>query len=379
VLFNVTGGAPRWATGRRDGKFVSRQYKPSPREFAAFVAMLGRRYDGDHGHPRVSAWSIWNEPNFGAFLQPQWENGRPASPRIYRGLVRAALRGLRASGHGEDEVLLGETSPYGNDRTSSRSPIRPALFLRELFCLDLDLSTRAGCPFGARLDGITAFGHHPYPIKAPPEESSAHPDDIRLADAARLVLTLDAAAAAGRIKRELPIWYTEFGWQTLPDPIRGIGLVQHASWLARAERMTWLDPRVKAMAQFQLRDDPPRTQFPSTSRLYWGTYQAGLRFADGRRKPAYDAYRLTLDAPSRLIGGESLRLWGLVRAARNGAPTSVQLELRRPGSGAFEPVGDPVEVNDPRGYFEVEPPQESGTWRYRWREHASNAVTVTVG
>ena len=33
------------------------------------------------------------------------ENGRPASPGIYRGLARAMLRGLRASGHGDDLIL----------------------------------------------------------------------------------------------------------------------------------------------------------------------------------------------------------------------------------------------------------------------------------
>jgi hypothetical protein len=383
VLLNVTGGAPIWATGRRKGRRVSLQYKPDPREFAAFVQMLGERYDGDHGHPRVEAWSVWNEPNFGSFLQPQWENGAPASPVIYRRLVRAALTGLRRSGHAGDIVLLGETSPYGVDRRGSTTPMRPALFLRELLCLDQDLLPQdaPGCDFdsGAGRFDVTGYAHHPYPIVSPPDEPSVNPDDIKLADAPRLTAILDAAAGRGRIPPELPVWYTEFGYQTPPDPIRGIPLGDHANWLAKAERMTWLDDRVVAHTQFQMKDDPPRPKFGRGDPRYWGTYQAGLRFRDGRAKPAYDAYRLPFDAPTRVAPGEPLRVWGLVRAAANGDSTRVQLEHRAPGSDAFVPVGDPVFVYDSRGYFETEAPRLTGTWRFTWRGHASNAVGVYVG
>ena len=345
--------------------------------------MLGRRYDGDHGHPRVEAWSIWNEPNFGSFLQPQWENGRPASPAIYRGLVRAALRALERSGHGNDIVLLGETSPSGVDRRGVKTPMRPGRFLRELLCLDADLlpvSGRGCAAFGGpggRLD-VTGYAHHPYPIVSPPDERSSNPDDIKLADAGRLTAVLDAAAGRGHIPPELPLWYTEFGYQTPPDPIRGIPLDDHAAWLAKAERMTWLDPRVAALTQFQMKDDPPRAHLRRSDPRHWGTYQAGLRFRDGRAKPAYDAYRLPLDAPARVPRGQPLRLWGLVRPADDGDSTRVQLEHRAPGSDRFAPVGDPVYVYDGRGYFETTAPRMSGSWRYTWRGHVSNAVGVYV-
>jgi hypothetical protein len=382
VLLNVTGGAPLWATGRRRGRPVSRQCKPDPAEFGRFVAMVGRRYDG-RGHPRVTAWSIWNEPNFGAFLQPQWERGRATSPRIYRGLVRAALRGLRASGHGNDLVLLGETSPVGAEQRGSITPMRPARFLRELLCLDGDLlpADRPGCDFTARgRFDVTGYAHHPYPVVSPPEEGAPHPDDIKLADRDRLTAILDAAAGQGRVPPELPLWYTEFGWQTPPDPVRGIPLADHAAWLARAEHLTFLDDRVAALTQFQLRDDPPRRALGPSSPRYWGTYQAGLRFAGGTRKPAYDAYRLALDAPARVPPGERLRLWGFVRAAPNGESQRVQLEHRAPGTGGWVAAGAPVDVHDPRGYFEVEPADpRSGSWRFVWRGMASNAVGVFVG
>src|SRR6266576_274431 len=127
VLFNVTGGAPLWATGHLRGRHVSLQYKPDPRAFGRFVEMLGRRYDGEHGVPRVELWSLWNEPNQGALLQPQWEGGRPYSPRLNRRLLRAGIAGMPASGQGEDRVLVGETAPRGADRHGLRSNMRPAL------------------------------------------------------------------------------------------------------------------------------------------------------------------------------------------------------------------------------------------------------------
>jgi beta-glucosidase/6-phospho-beta-glucosidase/beta-galactosidase len=141
VLVNVTGGAPLWATGRRNGKPVSLQYKPDPDEFARFMAMLGRRYDGRR-HPRITAWSIWNEPNQGALLQPQWENGRMASPRIYRSLVRAAERGLQASGHDDDIVLLARRH---RSATIARASARRSGPARS--CASSSAWTRTCCPW----------------------------------------------------------------------------------------------------------------------------------------------------------------------------------------------------------------------------------------
>ena len=390
VLVNVSGSAPLWATG---GDHPNGEYKPDPVEFGRFVEMLGRRYDGRHRDedqgerriPRVDAWSIWNEPNLGSRIQPQWERGKPKSPEIYRRLVRSALAALDRSGHGNDIVLLGETAPRGVDARTQFSSIRPGVFLRELFCLDQDLlpaePPQRGCDFGDRgRFEVSGYAHHPYSITSPPDVPHPHPDDITLADRDRLTRILDAAAGLSRIPPELPLWYTEYGYQTLPpDPIRGIDPLQHAAWLAQAEHITFLDERVAAMTQFQLVDDPPRRRFRRTDRRYWGTYQSGLKYADGRRKPAYDAYRLALDAPDRVGPGQPLRIWGLLRAAPNGESQSVQLEVREPGSLGFVPAGDPVRVLHARGYFEVEVPARTGEWRFTWGGMASNAVAVTVG
>jgi hypothetical protein len=389
VLVNVSGSAPLWATA---APHPSGEYKPNATEFGRFVEMLARRYDGRHRDenqgerrlPRVDAWSIWNEPNLGSRIQPQWEGDRPRSPAIYRRLVRSALAALDRAGHGNDVVLLGETAPRGHDVHTRTTSMRPGVFLRELFCLDEDLlpaQTDAGCDFDeAGRFAVTGYAHHPYSIVSPPDVPHPNPDDITLADRDRLTRILDAAAGLGRIPPELPLWYTEYGYQTLPpDPIRGVSPATQASWLVKAERIAFLDTRVAAMTQFQLKDDPPRRNFRRSDRRYWGTYQSGLEYADGRRKPAYDSYRLGLDGPPRIAAGQPLRLWGFVRAAPNGEAQTVQLQLREAGSDLFLPVGDPVPVLDDRGYFEVDAPPRTGEWRYVWNGMASNAIGVYVG
>ena len=53
--------------------------------------------------PRVSFWTIWNEPNQPGWLAPQWRAaGRTRvvdAPRLYRAYVDAAWQGLESSGH----------------------------------------------------------------------------------------------------------------------------------------------------------------------------------------------------------------------------------------------------------------------------------------
>jgi hypothetical protein len=376
VLFNVTGGAPIWATGRRDGRHVSLQYKPDARRFGRFVEMLGRRYDGDHGVPRVELWSLWNEPNQGALLQPQWEHGRPYSPGLYRRLARAGIAGLQRSGHGDDRILLGETAPLGVDRRGLRANMRPGLFLRELFCLDAALAPAdgPGCDFARRgRFAVTGYAHHPYSIIYAPDVGSGEGDDVTFADGFRLASLLDAAADAGRVPRDLPLWWTEYGWQTdPPDPIRGVALDDQARWLGQAERLAWEDSRVAALAQFLLRDDEPRRAAAPGSRRYWGTYQSGLEFADGRRKPAYAAYRLPFTAPTAASAGAPLTVWGRVRPARPGDEVEVQVEFA-PAGGGWQPAGEPVRVTSPQGVFEQTlTASRSGAYRFRWlRAHAA--------
>ena len=386
VLLNVRGPAPGWAEQHPVPPLLAGRgsYRPDPGAFGAFVEMVGRRYTGDHKDengpyrlPRVSAWSIWNEPNWGTLLRPQTVRDpktrrlRTVSPELYRLLFRAASAGLAASGHRDDIVLLGETSPIGSDKMGERSPMDPRRFLRDLFCLDTKLrplrrkrAQRLRCDYDQHGPlAATGYAHHPYPVTAAPAAPSADKGWITLADTPRLVALLDAAARAGRISPGMPIWFTEFGYQTAPpDPLRGISLAQHAAWLVEAEYLAWREPRVAAFSQFLLRDDEPKAEYPVTDARYWGTYQTGLRFADGTVKPAYDAYRL----PLLVAPGDPLELWGMVRPAENGLEQRIRIEYRAGPNDAWTTVAERL-VSDPRGYFtERVPGGRVGEYRFHW-------------
>jgi hypothetical protein len=381
VLLNVRGPAPAWALPRHvPARFAGRGgYEPDPNRFRLFVQMLGKRY------PQVHAWSVWNEPNWGAQLQPQSVRVRhrlvTVAPRLYRRLFRAATGALRATGHGADTILLGETAPIGAPNLGQLAAIKPLRFLRDLFCLDGRLRPLRGraaralaCDYDRRGPLMaTGYAHHPYAVTAPPWQPSANPDDVTLADLPRLYRVLNAAARAHRLPRRQPVWLTEFGYQTAPpDPYRGVTLDEQAAWLVAAEHQTWADPHVAALTQFLLRDSPPDTLYPASDRRYWGTYQTGLRFADGSPKPAYDAYRLPLMAPDGLTPGAPLTLWGMVRPGANGVAQHVRLQFR-PAGGDWSDVGA-LDVTDPHGYFQTTlPAAQAGDYRFEWVRPSSSA------
>ncbi|MEJ7892967.1 MAG: hypothetical protein WKF94_10030 [Solirubrobacteraceae bacterium] len=374
VLLNVRGGVPEWAQPRRPaGLREEDAYKPNRRKFQQYTEMLGRRYSGtyttksDVELPRVTAWSIWNEPNWPSLLQPQsTESGKPFSPHLYRELFRAASRGLRATGHGDDIILLGETAPLGVSEPGSLRSMKAALFYRTLFCLTEDLKPEPGCgDFDERgpllADGVA---HHPYPVLAPPEFRSPDKGYIRLGDSERLFRILDAAERYGRLPGTLPVWYTEYGYQTKPpDPYRGISLNKQAAWNVRAERLAFSEKRVVALTQFLLNDSGPRTQYAASHPNYWSNYQTGLRYFEGGRKPAFYSYRLPFLRLSQR------KFWGMVRPAPNGIAQVIRIEERR--SGAWESVGTRT-VTNAKGYFTLDVPFAGrGKYRFVWNELAS--------
>src|SRR6201999_46311 len=90
-LLTVTGPIPAWAS-RCKGSVKSRHVcKPDPQLFGQFVRAVGSR------SPSVTMWSIWNEPNQGAWLSPQYAvSGSSAvltSSSLYRSLASSAIAG----------------------------------------------------------------------------------------------------------------------------------------------------------------------------------------------------------------------------------------------------------------------------------------------
>jgi hypothetical protein len=334
---SIGGHAPKWATNGPGRSGVSR---PSANEFALFAEAVGRQF------PSVQIWSIWNEPNLSSWLSPQRKQGVPQSPSIYRGLYLAGHAGLRASGHGGDRILIGELMPRGGN--SSRK-IRPLTFLREMVCLDSHYreyrgrAARArGCGRVARIP-TSGLAYHPYTLRGGPGIDDG-PGDAAIGELRLVTKTLDALARRGKLPRGLPLWITEFGYQTNPpDPIFGVPLKRAAAFMDMSEWVAFRNRRVASYSQYTLQDDPPR---PSGGRPFqrWSTWQSGLRFGNGRAKPAvYEAFRLPFLV--RSLGPDVVELFG---GGRTGSGPVAKIEAKAPG-GRYRAIAS-LPVNE-AGYF----------------------------
>ena len=346
VYVTLTGSAPRWATKAKRDNLT----RPSAKEFEAFATAAGRRYG-----EQVAIWSIWNEPNQPQFLLPQFSRGKAVSPGIYRALYQGAQRGLRASGNGGDTILLGETSPRGNRRV-----VAPLAFLRGTLCLSRSYKKSRRC---GRLD-TDGYAHHPYTTSSGPRFRPPNPDDVTIGVLSRLTRALDRAGRARAVPRGLGVYLTEFGIQSRPDPI-AVSLAQQAEYLAISERLAYLNKRVRTFSQYLMADDDP-----DAGGGRFGGFESGLRLADGRAKPAYDAFRTPLAVTDY---GRSDVVWGLIRPVR-GQPTRAVVQYRNPGAKAYRDLR-PVQTNA-RGTFGFRTSSRSGR-RYRIQWTAPDGTVFT--
>ncbi|HEX3872601.1 MAG TPA: cellulase family glycosylhydrolase [Solirubrobacteraceae bacterium] len=348
VLLTVTGQVPRWATPGG----VDHLTRPDDLDFEGFMTAVGRHYG-----KQVKLISIWNEPNQPQFLLPQFQDGQPASPRIYRGLYQAAIAGLRASGNYTGmQVLFGETSPVGTGHV-----VAPLTFLRDALCLSATYKMSSSC---SKLP-MAGYAHHAYTTKAGPFYVPPA-NDVTIGVLSRLSTALDRAGAAGAIPRGTPIYLTEFGIQSQPDPYLGVTLAQQAEYLGISEHIAYENPRVKLFSQYLLRDDPTLAGPPSVA---YSGFQSGLETAGGRKKPSYSSWPIPLTVTRTSTTGVSL--WGLVRPA-TGA-TNVEVEVKD-GGGAYKRLL--TRRTTSAGYWTIRSTFRSGrVWRVVWTSAAGVVYT----
>jgi hypothetical protein len=341
VLVTPSGPAPDWATLGGNGVDY-----PSPTRFRRFMTAVGRKFGS-----RVSYWSIWNEPNHPQFLGPQYRRGKAYSPRLYRKLFWAAHKALDATGNGGDRVLMGETAPRGNSNV-----VYPLRFLRGALCLDSRYRKRRGC---SRLPA-DGYAHHPYTTRSGPFFVSRRRDDVTIGSIRRLTRALDRAGRARAVRRRLPVYLTEFGIQSKPDPVYGVSQTRQEEYRAIGERIAWGAGRVRAISQYLMRDDAPRR---GSNRF--GGFESGLRFAGGRKKLSYRGFRLPLVARR---SGRRVRLWGYVRP--HDGRERVAIEYRRRG-GSWRRLKS--RSTGGRGYFSTGTRYRSGrSYRLRWRGYTGS-------
>jgi hypothetical protein len=359
VDLDIVGGPPRWAQGSGvPSSFVRNHYgwKVNAGDFGQFVQAVGTRYDGRFKPkgsstrlPKVSIWSLWNEPNTAQNLGPQnidatsHSNGYVVASGYYRNLLRSGWSALQKTERGST-MLVGEFAGEGRslDKTKKfpqglpgdTSISSPVSYIESLYCvsnrdraLTGTAAKLAGCPTTASARGsfvkdnpalfnASAIAMHPYASSyAPNEPGSKIPSSyIVLPVIGRLTNELTAVTRAWHHTRNYPVWSTEYGFITNPPEKNTSGThypspAQAATYLNEAEYLSWRNPRVASYAQYLLADPPLMKGV--------GPFASGLVYANGKDKPGYAAYRLPLWLPSMTVNrGAEAQVWG---GARPGA------------------------------------------------------------
>jgi hypothetical protein len=312
-LLTLTGPGPVWGT--QDPSRGSRRYRPSPARYAEFAQDAVEHFKG-----RVHSYILWNEPNLSFWLSPQY-----AAPSIYRNLVNAAVPAIKTVDPSA-QLLVGALAPRS----------QPLSWLRRLGCVDSHYRrVRSGTCRTFRPINATALAYHPHSVTYSPTRPFPGTNDANLASLGRLEAVLDRLRNAGRLRIGGGLWLDEYGYQTNPpDPFLGVSPTTQDRWLQEADYLTWRNPRVKLLTQYVWQDEPAA---PGSAYSGW---QSGLRYANGRAKPALAHFPV----PFFLDPTRSL-LWGQVRP---GGAHPV-LGQRRAAGGSWTTVARVS--TDSRGYW----------------------------
>jgi hypothetical protein len=212
----------------------------------------------------VRFWTVWNESNLQLFLTPQFDaRGRIIGPRLYAKLYAAAYKGIKA-GNPRALVGIGETSSHGRDRNvpGRSDTIRPGTFARLLAKANPRL----------RFD---AYSHHPYPV--PPNQKPTQRvlwPNVSLSSLPRFERSLDTWFK----RKNIPLWITEFGYETRPGEPSGVSRAQQASYLRQVMTTLRRDRRVGMFVWFIWQDSPS------------SLWQSGMIALNGVTKPAMRVY-----------------------------------------------------------------------------------------
>jgi Cellulase (glycosyl hydrolase family 5) len=359
VLISLSTPVPYWASDAPKRK--NDVWMPDPKQFAAFAYAVAARYSA-----YADQFAILNEPNQGAWLQPQSLGGKPVAPHLYRALVRAGYPAIKMAAP-KAMVLVGELAASGRDDPGVTRPIRPLAFLRTMGCRDARFhALRSGRCKGFKAVPLDALGHHPYALFQSPFQRSHYRDDAAIGDWRRLEQTIDRLVAVRSLKPpaggRVPIYYTEFGYQTdPPDPFAGIPLARQSRWLQDAAYVAWSTPRVLGLNQFRVTDGGIRGSSP----LAFREFQSGLFFANGKAKPSARTFADPIVV--RPSGRSRLLVWGQARA---GGAHDVEVDR---GAKQIARVH-----TDSRGYFRIRVRRRAGSYRFRWADAAGSGRSDAV-
>ncbi len=422
VDFIISGGSPLWAQtagGQPKGYNPLYAWYPSAYQYGLFVRAVGTRYSGNYipkgsttPLPRVSFWTIFNEPNFGEDLGPQAIDGSTISvaPGMYRQMVNAGWSALQATHHTTrtDTILIGELAARGLSAPASKSlpqglpgsysQTKPLTFIRTLYCVDSNYhelrgraASEVGCPTNAAgsrsfrrsnpgLFQASGFGDHPYPLAEgqslpPTTDGKSDPNYAAFSELPNLWRELDRLQAMYGSGTHFPIYNDEYGYITEPPhPSDSIGKfvspATAAYYINWAEYLSWKWPRVVSYMQYPVWDAAPN---PGVDQGIYQGFSAGLFTYSAAPKPGYYSYRLPLFLPvTTTRRGRTLEVWGDVRpgyfASQDTHATQfAQIQFQAHSRGSFTRIGSPVRITNQQGYFDVHVKfPTSGTVRLAW-------------
>lgn len=315
-------GAPPWAQRCKSPPQGSGGdlCDPDPAQLAVFAKAAAYRYSGQFGGlPKVLYWQALNEPNLSLFFFPQFVNGKPASPGLYRDLLNSFYAAVK-SVDPANLVLAGGLGPIAVPGYT----IGPMDFTRRLLCMkgrQKPRPIRGNCGGGVHFD---IFDIHPYTTGAPFHEGGK--DDVQMGDLMKLQTLLKAASKAGRIKGKFknspPLWINEFSWDSNPPDPGGLPMQIETRWVAETLYLAW-KAGVSHFSWYSLRDQrlPPGASFPAT--LQSGLYFRGHEIGHDVPKEFMFAFRFPFVAYPTKHG---LEVWG---RTPDSAAGKVTIQLQR--------------------------------------------------
>jgi len=131
-----------------------------------------------------------------------------------------------------------------------------------------------------------AWSQHPYPTELTQKPlARVRWPNVTLSQLPRFETSLDKWFG----RRNIPIWITEYGYQTRPQQPKGVTYAQQSAYMRTALNYARNDPRVQMFIWFIFRDD-------ATS-----AWKSGLLEPDGAKKPSVFTYK----ALARLLDGRN--------------------------------------------------------------------------
>jgi hypothetical protein len=259
VLLTVWG-TPKWAS-----KTHKPNAAPAPATLGSFCSALASRYSGNAGRPPVTLFSVWNEPNLDQFLTPQYDKrGRDVAPRLYAGMFRscyAAIKRVNKSAL----VAAGETAPRGVDhpRKGIQQSHTPGRFAQLVAAVTPRIHP-------------DAWAHHPYGTGFTGKATTPFRwPNVGLSELPRL----ESSLKSWFTRSTVPLWITEFAYQTKPERTRALSYSQQAAYLKQAFLKAVSVPQVQMFLWFVYRDTPGER------------WQSGLVRSNGLPKPSLAAWK----------------------------------------------------------------------------------------